>query len=70
MILSSFKLFHHGARDIHAFFSPTDWWSISAHKAVLTQLTKLRMNFIGFHTCLSTFCVIHCLISSHPLARS
>ncbi len=39
-----------GIQPFHDFPEGPDWWNIDDYKAVLTQLPKLRMNFIGLHT--------------------
>jgi len=39
-----------GVQPFHDFPEGPDWWSLDDYKGVLTQLTKLKMNFIGFHT--------------------
>ena len=41
-----------GLQPFHDFFEGPDWWDIDQYKSVLAQMTKLRMNFIGFHTCM------------------
>ena len=40
-----------GLQPFHDFFEGPDWWDVDQYKSVLAQMTKLRMNFIGFHTC-------------------
>ncbi len=39
-----------GILPFHDFPEGPDWWSLDDYKAVMTQLAKMRMNFIGFHT--------------------
>jgi hypothetical protein len=39
-----------GIQPFHDFPEGPDWWSSDDYKAVLNQLVKLKMNFIGFHT--------------------
>jgi hypothetical protein len=39
-----------GILPFHDFSYGPDWWTIDDYKAILTQLAKLRMNFIGLHT--------------------
>jgi len=39
-----------GIQPFHDFPEGPDWWNINDYKAILTQLPKLRMNFIGLHT--------------------
>lgn len=39
-----------GIQPFHDFPEGPDWWSIDDYKAIIAQLPKLRMNFIGFHT--------------------
>lgn len=41
---------HRGIQPFHDFPEGPDWWDAEAYKAVLTQLSKLRMNFFGLHT--------------------
>ena len=43
-----FKL--RGIQPFHDFPEGPDFWSVDGYKAVISQLPKLRMNFIGFHT--------------------
>ena len=33
----------------HDFPEGPDWWSAEDYKAIFTQLTKMRMNFLGIH---------------------
>jgi hypothetical protein len=39
-----------GIQPFHDFPEGPDWWNTDDYKAVIAQLPKLRMNFIGFHT--------------------
>jgi hypothetical protein len=39
-----------GIQPFHDFPEGPDWWSMDDYKGVLTQVSKLKMNFIGFHT--------------------
>jgi hypothetical protein len=39
-----------GIQPFHDFPEGPDWWSIDDYKGILTQISKLKMNFIGFHT--------------------
>ena len=39
-----------GILPFHDFSYGPDWWTVDDYKAIITQLTKLRMNFIGLHT--------------------
>ncbi len=39
-----------GIQPFHDFPEGPDWWDLDGYKAVIAQLPKLRMNFIGFHT--------------------
>ncbi|HVV70118.1 MAG TPA: hypothetical protein VHI52_01185, partial [Verrucomicrobiae bacterium] len=39
-----------GIQPFHDFPEGPDWWNEDDYKAIITQLPKLRMNFIGFHT--------------------
>ena len=39
-----------GIQPFHDFPEGPDWWTAENYKAVLAQLPKLRMNFIGLHT--------------------
>jgi len=38
-----------GIQPFHDFTEGPDWWSLDDYKAYLSQLAKLRMNWIGFH---------------------
>jgi hypothetical protein len=39
-----------GIQPFHDFPEGPDWWTVENYKAVLSQLPKLRMNFLGLHT--------------------
>jgi len=39
-----------GILPFHDFPEGPDWWNESDYKAIIAQLPKLKMNFIGFHT--------------------
>ena len=39
-----------GLQPFHDFPVGPDWWNLDDYKQVLTQMTKMRMNFFGFHT--------------------
>ncbi|HMH22219.1 MAG TPA: hypothetical protein VK563_10595 [Puia sp.] len=39
-----------GIQPFHDFPEGPDWWNEDDYKAVIVQLAKLRMNFIGLHT--------------------
>lgn len=39
-----------GIQPFHDFPEGPDWWNPEDYKAIIAQLPKLRMNFIGFHT--------------------
>jgi len=39
-----------GIQPFHDFPEGPDWWNTDDYKAIIAQLPKLRMNFIGFHT--------------------
>jgi len=39
-----------GIQPFHDFPEGPDWWSTDDYKAIIAQLPKLRMNFIGLHT--------------------
>jgi hypothetical protein len=39
-----------GIQPFHDFPEGPDWWNLDEYEAVLSQLPKLRMNFIGLHT--------------------
>ncbi|MHC4572830.1 MAG: hypothetical protein ACYS76_01645 [Planctomycetota bacterium] len=39
-----------GIQPFHDFPEGPDWWSTDDYKAVIGQIAKLRMNFIGLHT--------------------
>ncbi|MGC8541911.1 MAG: alpha-glucuronidase family glycosyl hydrolase [Phycisphaerae bacterium] len=38
-----------GIQPFHDFPEGPDWWNLDDYQAVIAQLPKLRMNFIGFH---------------------
>ncbi|MBC7352646.1 MAG: hypothetical protein H5U08_09835 [Thermogutta sp.] len=40
---------HRGIQPFHDFPEGPDWWGTEEYKAILAQLPKLGMNFIGFH---------------------
>jgi len=44
----SFKL--RGIQPFHDFPEGPDYWTMEDYQAIVTQLAKMRMNFIGFHT--------------------
>ena len=39
-----------GLQPFHDFSVGPDWWNAQDYQNVLSQMAKLRMNFIGFHT--------------------
>ena len=39
-----------GIQPFHDFPEGPDWWNTDDYKAIIGQLPKLRMNFIGLHT--------------------
>ncbi len=39
-----------GILPFHDFPEGPDWWNSDDYKAIISQLPKLKMNFIGFHT--------------------
>jgi hypothetical protein len=39
-----------GIQPFHDFPEGPDWWSTDDYRAIIAQLPKLRMNFIGLHT--------------------
>ncbi len=39
-----------GLQPFHDFNVGPDWWNLADYNNVLSQMAKLRMNFIGFHT--------------------
>ena len=39
-----------GIFPFHDFPEGPDWWDVDEYKAVIGQLPKMRMNFIGLHT--------------------
>ncbi len=39
-----------GLHPFHDFPEGPDWWEPDDYKAVMEQMTKMKMNFIGFHT--------------------
>eukprot|EP01052_Picozoa_sp_SAG31_P028355 SAG31_NODE_2729_length_5177_cov_2.657542_5_plen_346_part_00 len=45
---TSFKV--RGIQPFHDFTSGPDWWSKDDYKAIMTQLVKQKLNFIGLHS--------------------
>jgi hypothetical protein len=39
-----------GLQPFHDFSVGPDWWNLQDYQSVLTQMAKLRLNFIGLHT--------------------
>lgn len=39
-----------GIQPFHDFPEGPDWWNLEEYRAILSQLPKLRMNFLGLHT--------------------
>jgi hypothetical protein len=39
-----------GLQPFHDFSVGPDWWNLQDYQSVLSQMAKLKMNFIGFHT--------------------
>jgi len=39
-----------GIQPFHDFPEGPDWWNLDDYKAYISQLVKLRMNFLGLHT--------------------
>lgn len=39
-----------GLQPFHDFSVGPDWWNLQDYQNVLSQMAKMRMNFIGFHT--------------------
>jgi hypothetical protein len=39
-----------GLQPFHDFSVGPDWWNLEDYQSVLSQMAKLRMNFIGLHT--------------------
>ncbi len=39
-----------GLQPFHDFSVGPDWWNLQDYQSVLSQMAKLRMNFIGLHT--------------------
>jgi len=39
-----------GLQPFHDFNVGPDWWNLNDYQAVLSQMAKLKFNFIGFHT--------------------
>jgi hypothetical protein len=39
-----------GILPFHDFPEGPDWWNLEEYKAVIGQLPRLKMNFVGFHT--------------------
>lgn len=48
-----------GIQPFHDFPEGPDWWSTDDYRCYLSQLAKLRMNFIGFHNYPSSFLLWH-----------
>ena len=40
---------HRGIQPFHDFTEGPDWWSLDDYKTYISQLAKMRMNWIGFH---------------------
>jgi hypothetical protein len=40
---------HRGIQPFHDFTEGPDWWSLDDYTTYISQLAKLRMNWIGFH---------------------
>ncbi len=38
-----------GVQPFHDFTEGPDWWTLNDYKAYMSQLVKMRMNFMGFH---------------------
>ena len=49
-ILASPTFEKRGLQPFHDFASGPDWWTGDDYKHIFTQLTKMRMNFLGLHT--------------------
>jgi hypothetical protein len=41
---------YRGIQPFHDFPEGPDWWNVDDYKAIIGQLVKMRMNFIGLHT--------------------
>jgi hypothetical protein len=39
-----------GILPFHDFPEGPDWWNLEEYKAIIGQLVRLKMNFVGFHT--------------------
>ena len=39
-----------GLQPFHDFSVGPDWWNLDDYKTILSQMVKMRLNFIGFHT--------------------
>ena len=39
-----------GIQPFHDFPEGPDWWNANDYRAIISQLPKMKMNFIGFHT--------------------
>lgn len=39
-----------GLQPFHDFQMGPDWWNLQEYESVLTQMAKMRLNFIGLHT--------------------
>ena len=41
---------YRGLQPFHDFPEGPDWWDTEHYKLILTQLSKMKMNFLGLHT--------------------
>lgn len=42
---------YRGLQPFHDFPEGPDWWTTQHYKQIITQLSKMKGNFIGLHTC-------------------
>ena len=39
-----------GLQPFHDFSVGPDWWNLEDYEGIISQMTKMKLNFIGFHT--------------------
>ena len=42
---------YRGLQPFHDFPEGPDWWDQNQYRHVMSQLSKMKMNFLGLHTC-------------------
>jgi hypothetical protein len=42
---------YRGLQPFHDFPEGPDWWDTQHYKQIITQLSKMKANFLGLHTC-------------------